>query len=89
MTDTIVTFPEPSFTFGFEVDDMMNFSRVTNKYLIDAGVKIGDKLLTFCGYHAATMDHILNAIKERKDRIEREGLYPGEKREYRILVRVL
>jgi hypothetical protein len=89
MTDAIVTFPEPSFTFGFELDDMMNFSRVTNQHLIGAGVKVGDKLLTFCGYHAATMDHILKAIKERKDRIEREGLYPGEKREYRILVRIL
>jgi len=89
MTDTIIAFPEPSFTFGFEVDNMMNFSRITNQHLIEAGVKVGDKLLTFCGYHAGTMDHILTAIKERKDRIEREGLYPGEKREYRILVRIL
>ena len=88
MTDTIVTFPEPAYSFGFELDDMMNFIQVTNRHLLEAGVKVGDKLITFCGYHVATKDHILNAIKERKDRIERDGLYPGEKQEYRILVRI-
>ena len=89
MTDTIVTFPFPTYYFGFELDDMMNFTRVTNQHLLDADVKVGDKLLTFCGHHVGSTDHILNAIKERKERIEREGLYPGEKLEYRILVRIL
>ena len=88
MTDTIVTLPEPAFAFGFELDDMMNFTRVTNQHLLDADVKVGDKLLTFCGHHVGSKEHIMNAIKERKDRIEREGLYPGEKLEYRILVRI-
>ena len=89
MTDTIVTFPFPTYYFGFELDDMMNFTRVTNQHLLDADVKVGDKLLTFCGHHVGSKDHIVNAIKERKARIEREGLYPGEKLEYRILVRIL
>ena len=89
MTDTIVTFPFPTYYFGFELDDMMNFTRVTNQHLLEAGVKVGDKLLTFCGYHVGSKEHIVKAIEERADRIAREGLYPGEKREYRILVRVL
>ena len=88
MTDTIVTFPFPTYYFGFELDDMMNFTRITNQSLLNAGVKIGDKLLTFDGYHVGSRDHILTAIKGRKDRIARDGLYPGEKYEYRIIVRI-
>ena len=88
MTDITVTFPFPAFTFGFELDDMMDFTKVTNTHLVAAGVKVGDKLLTFNGYHAGSRDHILMAIKERRERIERDGMYPGEKSEYRIIVRV-
>ena len=78
MSHISISIPQSKLSFGFDVDEDLNVTKIYNPIFIDHGLSVGDQLVYFQGYMLQKKSDILVAAQKSKEARMKNPLYPGD-----------
>ena len=79
MSHISISIPLSKLSFGFDVDEDLNVTKIYNNIFVDHGLSVGDRLVYFQGYMLQKKSDILVVAQKSKEARMKNPLYPGDK----------